>query len=378
MTILFHRPTPWSSDISCSTKIYSKLFAKSGHSVIYLQSTINLFHLITRRGYFKTWKEGSRLVDDVWVTCGLSLIPYYDKSKYLSRTLIRLSYKLTVPLLRKSILRAGFGEPDIIWTTVPGSHVLKELFPKSRLIFHCIDNYSAYRGDQIVRIEKEDYFRADHIFVIGKVLEKRVSALMGSTNKITNLGQGVNLAPYLEQYPVPEDLKNIPLPIAIWVGLLKKIDVEYLLEIALAMKKRNGSVVLLGPTVNAIVDLTKKYENIFLLGSKPTDLIPSYLKHSDIGLMPYNRSNQEIYKGQNPLKLYEYAAAKLPIISTWNDEYESLNPPVLIINDTGDAEILLSRVFGNYEKWTEQVFDFVKDRSWESCQRAAEKVIRNL
>ena len=66
MNILFHRPTPWSNNINCSTKKYSKLFAESGHCVTYLQSNINLIHWIFRKGYYKTWKEGLRFSENIF------------------------------------------------------------------------------------------------------------------------------------------------------------------------------------------------------------------------------------------------------------------------------------------------------------------------
>ena len=93
--------------------------------------------------------------------------------------------------------------------------------------------------------------------------------------------------------------------------------------------------VLIGPISILIQQLLVDFDNIYFLGSKASYDVPKYLVHSDLGLMLYNRENHEIYKGQHPLKLYEYAAAKLPIISTWNDEYETLEPPVLLINTEG-------------------------------------------
>lgn len=84
MTILFPRPTPWSSNITCSTKIYSKLFSESNYRVIYLQSSINLIHWVTKKGYFKVWNEGSRFEEKIWVTSALSIIPYYDQSAIFS------------------------------------------------------------------------------------------------------------------------------------------------------------------------------------------------------------------------------------------------------------------------------------------------------
>jgi glycosyltransferase involved in cell wall biosynthesis len=378
MNILFHRPTPWSNNINCSTKTYSKLFAKSGHCVTYLQTSINLLHWITRKGYYKTWKEGSRFSENIWVACALSLLPYYDKSTLFSKKIIRFSYKFCFPSIRRLVLKSGFGEPDIIWTTVPGSSVLKEIFPNSQLIFHCIDNYAAYRGNQVTKIEAQDYKKSDHIFVIGEVLKKHVLSLNTNEEKITNLGQGVNIDLYQKDYKIPEDIKNIAGPIAIWVGVLEKFDTTYLEIIAKTMKKRGGSVVLLGPITKSFTNLFTNFNNVFFLGSKSSKEVPKYLLHCDIGLMPYNRTNQEIYKGQHPLKLYEYAAAKLPIISTWNDEYETLKPPVLLVNQEKDIEKAIYEALDNANFWKEKVFDFAINNTWENCKNKAEKIIFRL
>ena len=187
--------------------------------------------------------------------------------------------------------------------------------------------------------------------------------------KITNLGQGVNIELYQKDYEKPEDLKGIAGPIAIWVGVLEKFDTTYLKKIATMMKKRGGSVVLLGPITKSFSDLFTDFDNIFFLGSKSSIDVPKYLLHCDIGLMPYNRTNQEIYKGQHPLKLYEYAAAKLPIISTWNDEYETLKPPVLLINNEKDIEKVINEALDNANFWKDKVYDFALKNTWENCKK---------
>ena len=377
MNILFHRPTSFSNNINCSTKTYSKLFAKSGYNVTYLQTSINLLHWITRKGYYSTWKEGSRFSENIWVTCALSLFPYYDRSSLFSKKIIKYSYKFCLPSIRRLVLKSGFGEPDIIWTTVPGSSILKKIFPNSQLIFHCIDNYAAYRGNQVTKIEAEDYKKSDHIFVIGESLKKHVSSL-NTEDKITNLGQGVDINLYQKEYEVPDSLQNIPGPIAIWVGVLEKFDKNYLEEIAKSMKKKGGSVVLLGPTTKSFTNRFTDFNNIFFLGSKSYTDVPKYLLHCDIGLMPYSRINQDIYEGQHPLKLYEYAAAKLPIISTWNDEYETLKPPILLINNKKDIKKAIDEALDNASFWKEKVYNFALNNTWENCKNKAEDIICKL
>ena len=177
---------------------------------------------------------------------------------------------------------------------------------------------------------------------------------------------------------LPEDIKNIAGPIAIWVGVLEKFDTTYLEVIAKTMKKRGGSVVLLGPITKSFTNLFTNFNNVFFLGSKSSKEVPKYLLHCDIGLMPYNRTNQEIYKGQHPLKLYEYAAAKLPIISTWNDEYETLKPPVLLINNEKDIEKAIYEALDNANFWKDKVYDFALKNTWEKCKNKAEKTIFNI
>jgi len=377
MTILFHRPTPWSSKINCSTKIYSKLFAEKGHNVIYLQSNVNLYHLITRRGYYKVWKEGSYKSDGVWVTCAFSLIPYLDKFGKYSKLFIKLSYFLCIPSIRKSVLAAGYGNPQVIWTTIPGSTILKDIFPKSTLIFHCIDSYSAYRGLQIIGLELQDYKKADHVFVIGESLKIHIKSLGIPENKITNLGQGVDIRLYRGEIDCPTDLVDVKSPIAIWVGVVEKIDMKFLACLEDSMSRRGGSVVIIGPDKRKLMEKYRSSQNVFFLGPKTFSEVPKYLQNSDIGVMLYSRSNQEIYAGQHPLKLYEYAAAGLPIISTWHDEYDTLKPPILLIDNEKDIEAAVDNALVNPTVWREKVLTFASENSWLKCLSRAEIVITN-
>ena len=78
------------------------------------------------------------------------------------------------------------------------------------------------------------------------------------------------------------------------------------------------------------------------------------------------------------MKLYEYAAAKLPIISTWNDEYRTLNPPVLLLKKEEDVERLIDEALDNAKFWKDKVFNFALKNTWEKCKNKAEKKIYEL
>jgi glycosyltransferase involved in cell wall biosynthesis len=62
---------------------------------------------------------------------------------------------------------------------------------------------------------------------------------------------------------------------------------------------------------------------VHLLGRKPYEDLPGYCKGFDVGLLPFPIS--EVTLNANPLKVREYLAAGLPVVSTAIPEVEVLN-----------------------------------------------------
>src|SRR6185295_8836829 len=54
--------------------------------------------------------------------------------------------------------------------------------------------------------------------------------------------------------------------------------------------------------------------NLRLLGQKPYATLPAYCRGMDVGIIPFRRSALTVRA--NPLKLREYLAAGLPVVST--------------------------------------------------------------
>lgn len=385
MHILFHRPTPWSSSVQCSTKTFAQVAAAEGHQVSYLQSPINLLHWLTGRGYYNVWKQGARHEHDrLYVSSGLSVIPELTRLGWYSNSLAKAFYKSSIPSIKKQIERSGFGEPDIIWTTVPGSSVLAKIFPNAKFVFHVIDYYPAFRGEGIKRLEAHDYKLADHVFCIGNSLKNYlVDELSIPGSKITVLGQGVSLSGYDQQLVEPNDLKDVPHPRAIWVGVLNKLDIGYLRVVANALTARGGALVLIGPerdAANRILEDMKDSgcNNVFFLGAKKSEEVSRYLLHSDLGLMLYDRDKQDVYRGQNPLKLYEYLAADLLVISTPHDEFEFLDPPIKIIANETEVGIAVRECLEHRRDTRSCRREFIESRDWTSIWKKAIQIIEQI
>jgi glycosyltransferase involved in cell wall biosynthesis len=378
--ILFHRPTPWESELQCSTKTYAKAFSEKGYRVSYLQSPINLGHRLLKKGYYSTYSKGSRMENNIWVSTPLTFIPHLDnKGSALAKFTGSNSYRTATPSIKNLIEASGYGAPDIIWTTIPGSSVLKEFFPKARLFFHVVDKYSAYRGKGVQELEKRDYKNADHLFVIGEALSKYLqNDFEVEPKKITNLGQGVHLAQYRQILTEPSSLINIPKPRAVWVGLTKKLDRAMLSTAHKIMAAKGGSLVLVGPTCAWLPEFIEQHPNAHFVGPVQSPEVPAYLKASQIGLMLYDRTRQEIYQGQHPLKLYEYAAAGLPVLCTPHEEFETLKPPILEVQREDEVAQALSSALENYQQHNVAMLAFAEKHSWQSCLQRAEEAFRQF
>jgi glycosyltransferase involved in cell wall biosynthesis len=70
------------------------------------------------------------------------------------------------------------------------------------------------------------------------------------------------------------------------------------------------------------VSRLKKVRNVHILGPRPYRELPSFCKAFDVALMPF-RIN-ELTLNANPLKVREYLAAGLPVVSTAIPEVEQL------------------------------------------------------
>jgi len=117
-------------------------------------------------------------------------------------------------------------------------------------------------------------------------------------------------------YEVPSDLRSLPGPIAGYVGAISAVFDQKLL-ISAAQNLPAVNFVLIGPTY-VDVSLLTKFPNIILMGARPHDDIPAYIKGFDVALIPYikNKFTDAVYS----CKLNEYLAMGAAVVAS--DLYE--------------------------------------------------------
>jgi glycosyltransferase involved in cell wall biosynthesis len=121
------------------------------------------------------------------------------------------------------------------------------------------------------------------------------------------------------EWPEPADLAGIGHP---RIGFFGGID-EYVVDVDLlemvAREIPEAELVLVG-AASCPMDRFEALRNVHWLGQRPYDAIPRYGAAFDVALMPWVDNEWIAYA--NPIKLKEYLALGLPVVSTYFPEGE--------------------------------------------------------
>jgi glycosyltransferase involved in cell wall biosynthesis len=204
----------------------------------------------------------------------------------------------------------------IVWTFLPNVNWLLGRLHEQMVIYHCVDEYSEFSGvpkEVIVRMERELIRRADLVFTSAEKLCAERREINPRTYFIPH---GVDVAHFSRALDpattVAAEIAALPKPVIGFFGLLADwVDLDMIG--ALARARPQWSFALVG---KAQTDLraVEGLPNVRLVGQRPYAALPGYCRGFDVGLIPFRMN--ELTLRVNPLKLREYLAAGLPVVST--------------------------------------------------------------
>ncbi|EAQ43171.1 glycosyltransferase [Polaribacter sp. MED152] len=128
---------------------------------------------------------------------------------------------------------------------------------------------------------------------------------------------GVKLKPFTLVLETPKDLKKIKDKGNLVAGFGGKITHLFDVDLFNFITKENKNIefVIIGQIIlKSIFSKIIFRENVHYLGDKHYDIYPSYVKNFDIGIVPYKIKDEQ--HGGDAIKVYEYLAAKLPVVGT--------------------------------------------------------------
>ncbi len=156
---------------------------------------------------------------------------------------------------------------------------------------------------------------ADRVIVTSDPLATLAKA--GGAEDPRVIGNGVEVALFQAAAPA-RDLPGDPsAPILGYVGSLHSwFDVPLVRALARALPR--ARVLLVGPAHPATREDLERAQvgspNLYWLGPKPYAEVPSIVRAFRAGLIPFRRT--PLTEAVNPVKLYEYAAAGVPCVTT--------------------------------------------------------------
>jgi len=188
------------------------------------------------------------------------------------------------------------------------------------LLYDCNDDHSKFPG---MRAWTEAYFyrttrRADAVFASSQALLQKVVEVRGGGNGCEYLGNGVDVAHFDNEVAAAagRDATRKERPRLGYLGALAPW-LDYDAIAGLARAHPEWEIVLVGPIllgVEAQVLQLTELPNVFRLPAVPYDRVPETMAQFDVGLIPFRYN--ELTRGVNPNKLYEYFAAGLPVVAT--------------------------------------------------------------
>jgi glycosyltransferase involved in cell wall biosynthesis len=245
-------------------------------------------------------------------------IPIYGRPRIreLNKSLLRFQVKRAMRTL-------SFKHP-INFVFNPAAAVIAGALDEEQLIYYCVDEYTAFSGvasRSLAELEEQLMRKSDLVVVSADRLFQSKVKINSNTVMIRH---GVDFNHFRKALDpetiVPEEIRNLPRPVIGFFGLIADwVDLE--LIAAVAKRFPNGSVVLVGKSTTDTKVLEQE-PNVHLLGRKTYESLPGYCKGFDVALMPF-RIN-ELTLNANPLKVREYLAAGLPVVSTAIPEVEVL------------------------------------------------------
>lgn len=234
-------------------------------------------------------------------------LPTWPTATALNERLYRYS-------ITRELRRLGMSAEPMLW--VYGPHVAPWIrrIPRRMLVYHCVDRWSAFKGydpELMVNSEAELCRAADVVIASAEDLAERCRRYTDNVHYVPHGVDHVHFAAALEPGPIPGDLADIPEPRVGFFGLIHEwVDIDLIGRLA---DRLPYSFVLLGTSNQEIRTLTSR-TNVFHLGRKPYAQLPAYARGFAAAIIPFRIT--ELTQSVNPIKLREYAAAGLPIVSS--------------------------------------------------------------
>ncbi len=297
------------------------------------------------------------------------VLPFHDL-KFIrgwnTRTLVRS--------LRTAMQVHKFSRPVLI-TATPWVNGLIGKLGETSSHYLCLDDYSrfdrAYRA--LPEAERDLVSRVSACFFTSDLLRDKFS---GRTVHSYTIPQGVDVGHFRsEESAAFRRVATPQKPVIGFVGLLADwVDLPLMLSAARAYPDAEFLVVGKATVHTRLLNLQP---NIRYLGEMPYEDLPGMLRRMQVGLIPFLVN--DLTEAANPLKLLEYFAIGIPVVSTNLPEVAKFKPLVYVAGDENEFIRLIGTALGEDPSlYRDLRIRKAEEYSWQNVTENISSVIEEI
>lgn len=301
--------------------------------------------------------------------------------------LVRINRALLGQQMNRMLTRLAFHRSEltaVVYTPYQKDYI--GIAGETFLIYDCYDEYTAGVGSRVSegerhkihRNELEIMKRADVVLIASQMLAEHKSKYHHNVHYVPNaVDVGLFQLAQNEEVEIAADILRVPHPIVGYTGIIsERIDFELIEQ--MARLHPEWSLVFVGPVDlrdlrrSDAFERIKQHQNVFFLGERPYQRLPTYLKAFDVCILPYGLDRFNL--SCSPLKLYEYLAAGKTLVSTDLPEVRPFHGLVRIARDIEEFERqLVVALEERDEALSQRRLATARENSWE---KRAEQVLQ--
>lgn len=327
---------PWGHVLRLPGHHLARWLVERGATVAYVGAPVSPWHQLApgrsaemRRRWQQEGPRGRWRGRRLFTLIPRTWLPVANRWPFDSAMAWHDSEEWSSPRTSTVLREAGFDRADVVvvqnWQMIG---LVRQLRPRA-LVIRIEDDLRAFPGmPRVIPRKAPDIVReADLVTITAEALRPLPRAWGAS--RIELLRNGVDV----ERFARPDVLPPAPAdwprgPVALYTGAISTwFDDELIADTARRLP--HWSFVLVGPRRHPL-RASLDQPNVQWREGMPQEQLPPLMWHSTAGIIPFRRS--PLIDAVCPLKLFEYLAAGLPVVSTRWSEMETLGSPAYLAN----------------------------------------------
>ena len=369
---LFIAANYWNTPYRVGSHELASLFAENNWEVKFISDPVSPLHLFKInnkqvRERFKLWFSGGKSdkTNNVWSYVPLTLFPPQKYAFLKTRFVYENWQKFTIPNIYSKLKSKGFNKVDLLYFDNATQGIWLNLIEHRKSVFRIADNYTGYdKYTGYSTVMEENLVRnVDLVLYTARNFENYINKIKPRESLF--FPNAVNFNRFANgSKEEPGDLKHIPHPRIVYIGEMEiRFDFDLIKYAAKALPE--FSFILIGNDITARKEF-RGFSNVHIMGIKKSEELPGYLHNSDAGIIPFKvKEMGNLINYVNPIKLHQYFACGLPVVSARWEEIERMNTPAFLYDTYDEFTALLKKAVDSAPA-KKELIDSAKKNDWKT------------